>query len=215
MSDYDDDDGPGFLQTAALLSLAAGGAFLLWKTLNTSAAAATPGGATGGSTGNPLTDLSQLLNFTPGAGSTGDVLASTGQGMPLGIANNNPGNIRWSAANNWDGQIGQDANGFVIFSDPVFGLRALFKLLETYKSEIEPIGVFDILSISRRWTTTQQDAWAANVSAAAGFPQTMALDTGNAAQMASLANGIVVAENGGQFSGYYAGQVDQAYQLAA
>lgn len=43
-------------------------------------------------------------------------------GYPLGLRNNNPGNIR--AFDTWQGQIGTN-QGFVVFQDIPFGIRAL------------------------------------------------------------------------------------------
>lgn len=42
---------------------------------------------------------------------------------PLGLRNNNPGNLRYSAANNWKGQIGSN-KGFAVFSNIIYGVRA-------------------------------------------------------------------------------------------
>jgi len=42
-----------------------------------------------------------------------------------GIRNNNPGNIRDSIHYQWLGQTARDADRYCIFSDPVYGYRAL------------------------------------------------------------------------------------------
>jgi hypothetical protein len=56
----------------------------------------------------------------------------TGKTPPRGIRNNNPGNIRLSSSR-WQGQKKfQFDPAFVEFEDPVFGLRALMRLLLTY-----------------------------------------------------------------------------------
>lgn len=52
-----------------------------------------------------------------------------GESVPRGIRNNNPGNIRFSAYNNWRGQIGVDTSGFVIFDTEVNGIRAMSRIL--------------------------------------------------------------------------------------
>lgn len=54
--------------------------------------------------------------------------------QPRGIRNNNPGNIRWGA--DWqglkkDGKL-QDPS-FCVFKSPVWGIRALAKLLKNYQ----------------------------------------------------------------------------------
>lgn len=48
-----------------------------------------------------------------------------------GIRNNNAGNIRYNARNDWLGQIGNDG-AFVIFDKPEHGIRALSILLKNY-----------------------------------------------------------------------------------
>jgi len=44
------------------------------------------------------------------------------QGLPRGLRNNNPGNIR--VGDNWQGMIGQDG-GFVVFENILYGIRAM------------------------------------------------------------------------------------------
>lgn len=51
------------------------------------------------------------------------------------VKNNNPLNIRFNPANKWTGQTGQDSKGFVVFSNPVYSVRAVFKLLNTYATK--------------------------------------------------------------------------------
>lgn len=56
------------------------------------------------------------------------------QQLPRGIRNNNPGNIRHGA--NWLGlnTNGQDIDSsFCVFTAPVYGIRALAKVLINYK----------------------------------------------------------------------------------
>lgn len=53
--------------------------------------------------------------------------------LTRGYRNKNPGNIRYSASNNWQGQTGKDDAGFVIFSSDFYGLRALARLLLNYE----------------------------------------------------------------------------------
>lgn len=194
--DDDDDDGLGFLTTAALLALAAGGVYFLYRTLTAQAAAATPGGAPASS---PLS-LTSLLTGT----------------APLGVRNNNPGNIKYNPANNWDGQTGQDANGFAVFSDPTYGLRAMFLTLQSYAGEISP---YTIQQIGARWTSgdpsTSQASWVATVSSVSGLSQTQVLDPTDAATMQALVTGIVAAENGQQYAGNYGAQMVQAWQMTA
>ena len=51
--------------------------------------------------------------------------------QPRGIRNNNPGNIRHG--DNWQGMSkNQTDTAFVQFDDPVYGIRALAKVLHSY-----------------------------------------------------------------------------------
>lgn len=51
-----------------------------------------------------------------------------------GIRNNNWLNIRHVAANQWQGMTGQDDKNFVVFSDPVYSIRAGFRILKSYQN---------------------------------------------------------------------------------
>lgn len=46
-------------------------------------------------------------------------------GQTRGERNNNPGNLRWNANINWQGQTGHDPGGYAMFDTPENGLRAM------------------------------------------------------------------------------------------
>ena len=48
-----------------------------------------------------------------------------------GIKNNNPGNIK-KGIDTWQGEVGVDDKGFVIFSSMNYGVRACMKLIRNY-----------------------------------------------------------------------------------
>lgn len=52
--------------------------------------------------------------------------------LPRGVRNHNPGNIKAIAGMKWRGQIGQDKDGFCIFSEPRWGLRAVAVIWQDY-----------------------------------------------------------------------------------
>lgn len=55
---------------------------------------------------------------------------------PRGVRNRNPGNIDYSSANQWQGQLKPDSvieKRFARFDTPENGIRALGKLLLTYQ----------------------------------------------------------------------------------
>lgn len=68
-------------------------------------------------------------------------------GEPRGIRNNNPLNIRWNSANNWQGQTGRDSGGFSIFDTPVNGIRAAARVLDNYAKR----GLTTIAQIIATW----------------------------------------------------------------
>jgi hypothetical protein len=74
---------------------------------------------------------------------------TVGVGVPRGIRNNNPLNIKWNASNNWNGQTGKDSGGFCIFDNPENGVRAAAKILNSYKR----MGLTTIRQIVTRWTS--------------------------------------------------------------
>lgn len=67
--------------------------------------------------------------------------------VPRGIRNNNPGNVRHGS--NWQGMapVQTDAD-FVQFIDPVYGVRALAKVLRTYR---DAHGIRTVRGIIERW----------------------------------------------------------------
>ena len=77
------------------------------------------------------------------------------ENIPRGIRNNNPGNIRLSSAK-WQGQKKfQMDNAFVEFDDPVFGLRALMRLLLNYHQKY---GLDTVESIINRYAPPFENA---------------------------------------------------------
>lgn len=52
----------------------------------------------------------------------------------LGIRQNNPGNIRWNSETKWMGQqVDPGEKGFVVFTSPYWGIRAMAKVLLNYQ----------------------------------------------------------------------------------
>jgi len=82
--------------------------------------------------------------------------------------NNNPGDLTKSLGFSTIGNDGM----YMIFSTIEDGWNALRKLVElmlTNRSAIYTSGM-TILDVARRYTTTQQDEWAANVASRLGVP---------------------------------------------
>lgn len=122
--------------------------------------------------------------------------------LPRGIRNNNPGNLKYSPANNWQGQTGKDNGGFCIFSAPNFGLRAVGVLLRTYINA----GYNTIGKIFPRYSPDANGvsgAYAAAVSKASGIPTTKVLSASDTASIAKIIWALVPFENGAKYANYY------------
>lgn len=83
---------------------------------------------------------------------------------PRGLRNNNPGNIRHSKTV-WMGQADEQPDkSFVAFEEPVYGIRALYKILKTYQSKH---GLKTVAQIINRWAPPNENDTAAYVQAVA------------------------------------------------
>jgi len=61
---------------------------------------------------------------------SGSVTSAASSGT-RGVRNNNPGNIR-KGSSTWEGEIGVDDKGFIVFSSMNYGVRACMKLIRNY-----------------------------------------------------------------------------------
>jgi hypothetical protein len=82
--------------------------------------------------------------------------------LPRGIANCNPGNIRLSTSQTWQGQIDGADPDFVTFSDPKYGLRAIMVLLRRYYYILDLTTVSQIIS---RWAPNVENNTTSYVTA--------------------------------------------------
>lgn len=86
-------------------------------------------------------------------------------GLPIGLRNNNPGNLR--PGDDWQGMIGTNG-GFIVFKDVSWGLRAMAIDLRTKINK----GYNTIRSIITRWappTENDTDAYIRNVEYSTGW----------------------------------------------
>ncbi len=116
--------------------------------------------------------------------------------LPRGIRNNNPGNIRHSAAK-WQGQKNDGFDpAFVEFIDPAFGIRALMKILLTYYFKFQ---LDTVQSIVNRWAPPHENAtdhYAMHVARRLGCGRLKKIDVSAPETLIELAKAIVVHENG-------------------
>lgn len=89
----------------------------------------------------------------------------SGVKMPRGFRNNNPGNIRHSGAA-WRGKSKhQPDTAFVTFDSPMWGIRAMMRVLLTYQ---EKHGLTTIAELIGRWAPPNENDTAAYVRYVAG-----------------------------------------------
>lgn len=117
---------------------------------------------------------------------------------PRGMRNNNPGNLRDSGIN-WEGKTGTDPDGFVIFSDSVFGLRALALDLTNVMNQDGLTTVQDIITHYAPPSENDTASYITDVSADMGVNPTDEL-TYNATTLASLVRAVMNHEEGNEYS---------------
>ena len=108
-------------------------------------------------------------------------------GVQRGIRNNNPLNIRYDSANDWQGQIGKDDEGFAIFETPDYGIRAGDRILENYD---ELHGIDTISEITERFAPASDDndpeAYADFIASRTGMGADERIDLSNPATRQSI-----------------------------
>lgn len=143
----------------------------------------------------------------------GLVVAGLGTGIYLmarGIRNNNPGNIRHGSSQ-WQGMSVEQTDGeYIQFDDPVYGIRAMARLLKNYQSKY---GLDTISEIISRWAPPNENITAAyvkSVSEKLGVAPDHKIDVASA--LPRLVPAIIFHENGLQ--PYSETQILKGIQLA-
>lgn len=130
---------------------------------------------------------------------------------PRGIRDNNPGNLTPPPGlTNWQGAVGADGP-FVIFSDTTWGLRALaLDLINAING-----GYDSIQTLITKYSTTDQAAYVANVSAFTGIDPADQLGT-DQDTITSIMRAIANQENTQAASQQYIADADlvTGYQMA-
>ena len=115
-----------------------------------------------------------------------------------GIRNNNPGNIRKSK-DPWQGLAERQTDAaFFVFKSPLYGIRALARLLITYQDKKKLRTIKDII---RRWapqTENDTNAYIISVADSTGFTQDQLLDMHRFDHLKPLVEAIIQHENGQQ-----------------
>lgn len=144
----------------------------------------------------------------------GLLIAATGTGiyaMTRGIRNNNPGNIRHGSSQ-WLGMSPtQTDTEFVQFDDPVYGIRALAKLLKNYQSRYRLNTVRALIS---RWAPPNEndtDSYVKHVARVAGVHPDSVISVTD--YIRPITEAIIKHENNGLLP-YSEDQITKALSLA-
>jgi len=112
-----------------------------------------------------------------------------------GERNNNPGNIRLSAAN-WQGKVAGEDAAFETFTDPQSGIRAMAKLLKTYQTKYN---LRTVRQIIYRWAPASEnntESYVRSVAGAMGVGPDDVISLANDAVLTALVTAIITHENG-------------------
>jgi hypothetical protein len=139
------------------------------------------------------------------AGITTGVIVGT-----RGIRNNNPGNIRHGSSQ-WQGMsLQQTDDEYVQFDDPVYGIRAMAKLLKNYQARY---GLDTVAEIIGRYAPPSENitgAYVDHVAKLLGVSPNHEIDV--AAALPELVPAIILHENGSQ--PYSRRQINQGIALS-
>ena len=116
--------------------------------------------------------------------------------LPRGYRNNNPLNIRYNAANNWQGKVLPNTDGaFEQFENIAYGYRAAFVLLRNYIKD----GYNTIAQIIGRWapaTENNTDGYINRVCQTTGFYPSTVITRNDRNALEALVYAMAIVENG-------------------
>jgi hypothetical protein len=127
------------------------------------------------------------------------IMALSSKSQARGIRNNNPGNIRWDRYTEWEGMTGADDDGFVIFSEPEYGIRAMTRIFKSYARR----GITSVADIVSTWAPEIENNTTAYIDHVARKLGLLVTDDVPPELYAQLAEVIILHENG-----------EQPYQIA-
>jgi|HubBroStandDraft_2_1064218.scaffolds.fasta_scaffold05294_8 hypothetical protein len=116
---------------------------------------------------------------------------------PLGMRNNNPGDLR-DDGTQWQGMTGSNS-GFCVFSDSTYGLRALALDLTNKMNNDGLTTITEIITVYAPPSENDTQSYIDNVSAQTGFEADQTL-TPDAPTIAALVRAITIQEVGAQYS---------------
>lgn len=124
-----------------------------------------------------------------------DKILTVTTGQTRGERNNNPGNIRNNSKYKWQGQIGVDSAGYIIFDNVINGIRAIAKdLLSKNTRGLD--SVFGIISVYAPPSENDTSAYIATVSKALNVSAFDSLDLTDFDTLYLFVLAIIKHENG-------------------
>lgn len=116
-----------------------------------------------------------------------------------GLRNNNPGNIDWNKNNDWKGQTGIETGvpnpRFATFVAPVWGIRAIAKVLMSYHRQ----GINTTEKMINRWAPPSENdtgAYVKSVAKKVGIHPKEIVNIRSVDQLFQLVTAIIKHENG-------------------
>jgi hypothetical protein len=133
--------------------------------------------------------------------------------LPRGVRNANPGNIRWGSA--WQGLVAPAERtdpSFCQFVDPVYGIRAIAKIMQTYA---DVYNLKTVQGVIGRWAPPNENntaSYVLSVARSMGVAPADPIDVHVDTVMCSLVKAIIQHENGQQ--PYPDALIEKGVQLA-
>lgn len=137
---------------------------------------------------------------------------------PRGLRNNNPLNIENSPTSTWLGQCGADKR-FCIFENRMYGYRAAFRIMYTYRSKYE---IYSVRQIIDRWAPSSENntsAYIRQVCKLMGVEPTFILRFGSPWNddkqwCCKLIHAMACVENGVEWNVIRESEISDAYDRA-
>lgn len=131
--------------------------------------------------------------------------------LPRGIRNNNPGNIRWGSE--WQGLLPESEitdRSFCQFVDPVYGIRAIVKVLFTYKNKYKLNTIEGIINRYAPPNENNTQGYIQRVCNKLGVQKDEPIEL-----LHWIIKAICGVENGNDYTNYYPRElIEQAIKLA-
>lgn len=113
-----------------------------------------------------------------------------------GVRNNNPGNIR-KTGDKWQGlKLEQTDPAFFQFISPIYGIRALAKILRNYQELHHLVNVKDIINRYAPPSENDSRSYIMNVSDKMGVSPFDTISLDDETQMFKMVSAIILHENG-------------------